>query len=119
MDDVFGVRRFECLRDLTCIVQHRLERERPLRRSALHQLHDEIVRPNIVKAADVRMIQRSYRSRFAIKAIGELFGGYLDCDLAPEPGIERAVNLAHTACTNERDDLVRPQTCSRTERHCG
>ena len=62
------------------------------------------------------MIQRSQQPRLALEAreplaVGrERVGQDLDRDVAPEPRVARAIDLAHAAGTQERDDLVHTQS---------
>ena len=60
----------------------------------LDELHNEVVRPNIVELADVRMVQRGYRSGFTFETLGELLLGNLDGDEPVETGVFRPVHLA-------------------------
>ena len=69
------------------------------------------------------MVQRGNRLRFGrepAKALG--IGGNrrvqdLDGDIAVEPRIAGAVDLAHPAGADEPDDLVRTETVTRLQRH--
>ena len=74
-----------------------LERQRPLQRRALDELHHQVIRPDVVELADVRMIQRRHGARFALEAFGELLLGDLDGDDAVEPRVARLPHLAHAA----------------------
>ena len=47
----------------------------PLRRLPLDQLHDQVIRSDVVELADVRMIQRGDGAGFDFESIGESFGG--------------------------------------------
>ena len=59
------------------------------------------------------MVDLTGGARFLLEAMqparvgGERFGDQLDRDVAPEPRIARAVDLAHAAGANPADDLVR------------
>ena len=65
-----------------------------------------------VDGADVRMIQRGQQLRFALEArdtlgvVGNRCGQQLQRDVAPERGIACAIDLAHAASAEQRDDLV-------------
>ena len=74
-------------------------------------------------ARDVRMIQRSEKLRFPLEScepfviVGEFFGKNFDRDVALELRVARAIDLAHTAFSDWRDDLVGAEARSGGERH--
>jgi hypothetical protein len=83
MNDVLGVGLDYRSRDLGAVEEHRFEGKRsalqpPRQRLALHQFHHQIVGANIVKRADVRVIQRRNRPRLARKAVVKLLARSLD-----------------------------------------
>ena len=47
-------------------------------RAAVEELHDQVVRPDVVQLADVRMIQCRDGAGFALEAVAELDGRLLD-----------------------------------------
>jgi hypothetical protein len=49
-------------------------------------------------------------AREAIGVMTECFGQDFECDIAIEPRIARAIDLAHATHTDERDDFVRANT---------
>src|SRR5580693_1174228 len=55
------------------------------------------------------MIQRRDRTRFALEPFTELFAGYFDRDVPPQPRVPRAIHLAHPARADLRDDLIRSE----------
>src|SRR5262245_45825556 len=64
------------------------------------------------------MIKRSEYLRLAMKAC-EPFGisrehlrQHFERDVATELCVSRSVDLSHAACTDGRDDFVRPEACS-------
>ena len=59
------------------------------------------------------------KRRQAVRIAGEVIGQDLHRDLAPELGVAGAVNLAHAACPDRRDDLVRAETRAGGQRHAG
>ena len=69
------------------------------------------------------MIQRREHLRFALEArktIGiarKCVRQDFDRDIAPEPRIARAVDVAHPAAADQRDDLVSPESGSTRQRH--
>src|SRR5690242_5231668 len=80
-------------------------------------LHDQVVGAYIVKRADVGVIQRRNRTRFARKTFRELLFGNLNSDIAIQAGVVRAVYLAHAAHPDERQDLVGPEFVALNKRH--
>jgi hypothetical protein len=99
-----------------------------LQRFALQQLHDEIRVTvaniaDVVKGADVRMLEGGDRAGFALEAVsrlgglGDIRGQHLDGDVAIEPRVARLVDLAHAARADRGDDLVRSQACTSRECH--
>ena len=64
---------------------------------------------------DVGVIERGERLRLASKAVEPLpiacdvGGKHLDGDVAPEPRVARTIDLAHAACSEQRQDRVRPK----------
>ena len=96
-------------------------------RRAVHELHhdragsDEIL--ETVDGRDVGMVDRRERPSLALEA-GGAFGTrmlrlrqHLDRDVTAEPTIGGAIDLAHAACAEQRDDFVRTDSGSRWERH--
>jgi len=84
MDDARAMRRGEGIGDLNRHVEGLLERQRAsleplLERFALQVLHheevDPILLPDVVKNADVRMVQRGHGSGFAHESLTQLCGG--------------------------------------------
>jgi hypothetical protein len=69
------------------------------------------------------MVQRRQRFRFALEPrepLGirrEYLRQDLDRDLAVEPGVTGAVDLAHPTGTEQREDFVRAEATARFERH--
>src|SRR5262249_2752966 len=106
------MRRFERARDLPGVIERGFQWKRSARRFALDEFHHQIVRPDVVKRADVRMIQRSNDSSFTLKPLAELFGGNFDRDFTAEARITGAVHLAHAALSDRGDDFVRTELFS-------
>lgn len=134
MDDPLPVRGRQRGSDLRAVTQYVVGRQRASlepRRKRLsfevfhNQEVDAILVADIEQRTDVRMGQRGYRSRLPVEAPPPLgIGGILrrkdlDRDVAREPGIAGAIDLAHSACTERRGDLVRSQSAAREERHVG
>src|SRR5450759_2759487 len=78
-----------------------------------------------VDVADVRMVERRQHLRFTAQAResigigGERVRQNLQRDVAIELGIPRAVDLAHAARANERQDFVYAETGAGCEGHSG
>ena len=71
---------------------------------------------DVEQRADVRMIERRDRARLALEAVAKLRVGRerrgedLDRDGAIEPRVARAIDLAHAARADERDDFIGAET---------
>ncbi len=124
MDDAFVMGRLKRERDLTCDLSRLVERYRTARdaigqRAAFEQLEDEkaarrrLLEP--VDGADVRVIERRQQLRLALETrhalgiIGQRRGQQLQRDVAAQRGIAGAIDLAHAAGTEQRDDFVRAE----------
>jgi len=75
---------------------------------AVNQLHYQVIGAYVVHRADVGMIQGGDRAHFAVESLAEARGGHFDGDVTTQPGIERSVDLAHAARSQEAANLVRP-----------
>jgi hypothetical protein len=70
----------------------------------------------VVNVQDVRMREGRDRAGFPfepgerLRIPGEVIGQDLDSDFAVEPRIPGAIDLAHAARAQGREDLVRPET---------
>ena len=67
-------------------------------RRARDELHDEVVGPDVVERADVRVVERGNRARFALESLAEFGRRNLDRDVAAETGVASPIDLAHSAC---------------------
>ena len=71
------------------------------------------------------MVERGGGARLLLEAAqaigvgGERGGQDLDRHVAPEPRIARAIDLAHAAGAERRDDLVRAEADTRSQGHRG
>ena len=81
----------------------------PLQRLALDVLHDQVIRADIIKLADVGMIQRRDGSGLAFKALAELFLRELNGDDAAQARVAGLVHLPHAARADGREGLVRAE----------
>ena len=128
MHDAFVMRRLQRERDLTRDLDRLVERhgaalETTRQRAALDELEDEKARGRqlleAVDRADVRMIERGQHLGLALEAceafgvVSNRCGQQLQRDVAPEPGIACAIDLAHAASAEQRDDLVRAEDSAR------
>ena len=106
---------------------------------AVQQLHDEEIdffaltrssangakAADVVKHADVRMVQLRDRPGFAIESPARVFVGgrgrvqHLERNVAPEPRITCLVDLAHSACAERGEDFVGTQAGASGKRHGG
>jgi len=72
---------------------------------------------------DIRMRERGNGARLPLKASEAIaVGGQprrhrLDCNIALEPRIARTIDLAHTARTDERHELVWTESGAFRDRH--
>jgi hypothetical protein len=124
VNDAFVMRGFKRVRDLACDGESFIERDGAFgnaagKRGAFDQLHDEVIRADVVKLADVGMVQRGDGAGFTIEALGESLFGNLDSDFAAQACIEGAVNLTHPACAEIRQDFVGAEAGSRSQWHRG
>ena len=98
-----------------------LRRQRAPQRRPVQELQDEIARPDVVDLADVRVIQRRDGARLLLEAADAVGVGVtpgrqnLDCDVAAEARVMRAVDLAHSAPAEECHDVVRAKARPRRQ----
>ena len=134
MDDVLLMRLVQRVHDLARDLQGVVEWQRSTRESigerlALEVLEDEIPHavlfPDVVKRADVRVVQAGDRLRFAVEAllhvgvVGEVRRQHLDGDRSIQPGVGGFVDLAHAASTEGTSDFVRTEARAGGKRHGG
>ena len=85
-------------------------------------VEDSAVGADVMDAEDVGMIERGRRVRFLLEPgtsrgiAGDVGRQHLERHLAAKPRIARAIDLAHPACPQRRDDLVGPDPASRRQR---
>ena len=75
-------------------------------RRARDQLHDEVVGPDVVERADVRMVEGGNRPRLALESVAEFSRRDFDRDVAAETGVASLVDLAHSAFAQLGHDLI-------------
>jgi hypothetical protein len=79
--------------------------------------------PNVVKRADVRMVQAGDRLGLALEpplqvGIGrDVCGEDFDGDGAVQAGIAGFVDFAHSSCADRREDFVWPELRPNFKRH--
>ena len=117
MDDALLVRGFDAVDDLAQDRYRVANAHRSAQRFAFDVLHHQVVRRHVVQMTDVGVIQRRNRPRLAGEPFGELDVRYLDRDVAVQPRIVGAIDLAHAAFTDGRLDLVGAECVARGERH--
>src|SRR5207247_8342796 len=110
------------------LIQWQWSARQPIgKRLAFEILHHEIVHiavmADIVKRADVRMVQRSDRLRFALESCldfrpgGNLLEEHLDSDGAVQPRITSFVHLPHSSRAKRRKDFVGAKMGTGSKRH--
>jgi hypothetical protein len=83
---------------------------------AFDELHDEVVRTDVMDRANARMIEGRNAARFACEAVTELAGGELERDHPVEPRIARRPDFTHPAGADALDELIRPDQLARRHR---
>src|SRR5205823_13319587 len=84
MDNAPAVSCHESFQNLLCISQRFWERERTAKRRALNVLHHQVIRPDVIKSRDVRMIESRWRTGLVLNSIAELLLRDLQRDHAPQ-----------------------------------
>jgi hypothetical protein len=80
-------------------------------RLPFNKFHDQVVGPDVVECADVRVIQRGDRTRLAFETRVEPLVSDLDGDGAAQSRIHRTKHLAHAAFAELAFDAVWPEEC--------
>ena len=83
------------------------------KRLPLDQLHHQVVRPDIVQRADMRVIQGGDGAGFAIETCREALMRELDRHRAAQPRIDGAKDFTHTSLAEFALDGVRSEPISR------
>src|SRR5262249_40942667 len=130
--DPLLVRGGEAERDLDGVLDRPTRRERArgegaAERLALEELHDGVrdaaLAPDVVEREDVRVRERGNRLRLALETrerlriLGHPLRQTLDGDVAAEPRVARAVDLAHPSRSQRREDLVGAESSSYPQSH--
>ena len=132
MDDSLLVRRGQALRDLHGVFDRLADgkgaaRKPRAQRLALEQLgHDvrrAVVGAEVVDRGDVRMVQRPgclrllFEAPQTVRVLRVRSGQDLDRNIALQPLVARAIDLAHPARPDRAEDLVWPETGTRGDGH--
>ena len=132
VNDPLLVGSFQCFRDLPRDWQCLVERKRPTRNSiseglSFDQFHDEGERAarifDAMNGGDVRMIEGGQHFRFALEPCkslgisGERVRQDLQRNVALQPGVARAIDLAHAAGADGADDFVGTESGTRSKGH--
>ena len=132
MHDAFVVRGRETVGDLPGEIEGLVQAQRSVRETGAqrfafqqlrHDVRQTIMCAGVVHRHDVRVVQLPGRACFffepaqPVGAIGQRCRQDLDRDVAGEAGVARAIDLAHAAGADRRDDLVRAETIARRQRH--
>jgi hypothetical protein len=84
----------------------------------------DLLAPDVVEGADVRVVERGDGLRLALDACPQLLvarqlgGQQLDRHRSVEPRVTRAVDLAHASGPDRGEDLVGPETGGGGEPGC-
>jgi hypothetical protein len=107
---------------MTCVRRSR-------QRLPFDQLHHERERAgrflDAVDVRDVRVVERRQHLRLSVESVEPLgirreqLRQHLDRDVAIQPRIARAIDLAHAAGAEGGNDLVRTEAAAGTQRHGG
>ena len=121
VNDAFGVRGVERVRDFHRQVQQLLDRQRPgfnnvLEGLALHQLHGDerlpVVLADLMDGADVGMVEGGSSPGFAAEALQRLgilrqvFGEKLQSNVAAQAEVLGLIDHTHPATAQLREDFV-------------
>ena len=132
VNDPVLVRGLQGVGDLPCDGQRLVQRDRaaaqPLRQIlTFDELHDEGVHAvrilEAVNVRDVRMVEGGEYLRLALKAcepvgvVRKQIRKDFDRDVAIELRVACAIDLAHSACADRRDDFVRAETSAGNKGH--
>ena len=98
-----------------------------MQRLPFEKLHDQVVAAGLMShvedGADVRMAERCDRAGLALEAcagvavVGAVRRKDLDRDDAVEPRVVGAIDLAHPARADRREDFIRPEPSARDQIH--
>jgi hypothetical protein len=116
VNDSFFMRSFQCIGDLSGVVEGSLNGERRFERCPRHQFHHQRAILNAVDLRNIGMVQRrknfgfAFKPRQALRVLRECIGQNLDRYTAFQLVVACAIHLAHAARTDGGNDFVRSQT---------
>src|ERR1700686_5025801 len=97
MRDALTVRGVERIADLRGAFQSLIQREGSFKRLTFDVLHHQVIWSDVVKLADVRVIQRRHGASLAVESFTELALSNLKRDDAIQPRVAGFVHLSHAA----------------------
>ncbi len=121
MDDAFFVGGFQARGDLAGDGESLFERQGTLEVGAFDQFHHQRALLDAVDGGDIGMIQRRQHLRFAFEArhvlgvAGQRRWQHFDGDVAIQLAVAGAVDFAHAAGAEGRDDFVGAELVTRGE----
>src|SRR5580693_1533252 len=86
-------------------------------RTPFDKLHHKVVWPDIVKLADIVMVERRDGPRLSFKAFREGLFGKLNRNDTIEPVVARFIHFPHAARANRIQNFIRAETRPRREGH--
>ena len=86
-------------------------------RRAFHKLHDKIIRTNVVKLADIWVIQRRDGTGLTRKTVAELGGGSLNRNYVVQSCIARLPHLPHPPRAEKLKNFVGAEFVAGRNRH--
>ncbi len=107
----------EAFNDLHTDLEQPLRSVDPPERRAVDELHDEVIRPDVVELADVGIVQGGDRPGFAFEPLGKLRPADLDGDDPIEAGVFGPVHIAHATRSDSGQNLVRSEASAGGQRH--
>jgi hypothetical protein len=118
MGDVFLMCGGQCVAYLSGYAQRLAGRNGPLPNAflqgrAFHQLHNEVIRTNVVDLTDVRVIESCDSPGLTLETLVKPLQGSLDRDVTLQPSVVRAINFAHATLADERLNAIGAE--SRTD----
>ena len=114
MHDSRRMRGGQCIGDLSGVGQGFRERKsfpgnQLLQRFAVDELHDQVVRSDVIERANIRMIQSGHRPGFEFEPLAEFGFGDLDCNCPAQARVARFPYFGHTAGAELAIDFIRSQ----------
>src|ERR1700722_7032602 len=112
MDESSAMRQLESVRDLSSNAQRVGQRQRSCERPAFDVLQHQVIRPDVVDLANMRMIQRGDCTRFLLEPGSVVALQLLNGDDATKTCVACLPHFTHATGTEGREDFVGPQTIS-------